>query len=447
VKAVSLLSPDGIRFMFTEAVANYTGFAPLGTVLVVALGSSIAEHSGLIIAFLRKIVYGANKNLVSLLVVFVGVMGNIASDAAYVIIVPLGAVVFLGVGRHPLAGLFAALAGVSGGFSANLLLTSLDPLLGGISTEAAKLLNPDYIVQPTANWYFMIMYTIVLSFVGAYTTDKIVEPRLGTYEGPGNVSMDPLTSEEQKGLRYAKYTILVYLAIMALLLVPANGILRNPHTGSIMENSPFMKGLVPILMLFFGLPGAAYGIGAGTVKSHRDVVRFMTDGMAAMSSYVVLVFASAQFVAYFSYSKLGTILAVKGAEFLEESGMIGLPMIIAFVLVCAIINLFMSSASAKWVILAPIFVPMLMRVGYSPEFVQLAYRIGDSCTNIITPLMFYYAMMLVFAQKYDKNAGMGTMVSAMLPYSITFLLSGILLLSFFYATELPIGVGVNLFLK
>ncbi|RKD28982.1 AbgT family transporter [Thermohalobacter berrensis] len=439
IKAVSLMNAEGIRFMFSTAVNNFTSFAPLGTVLVAMIGVGVAEGTGLISALLRKLVISTPKRLITAVVVFAGIMSNIASDAGYVVLVPLGAIVFLSFGRHPLAGLAAAFAGVSGGFSANLLIGTVDPLLGGISTEAAKIWNPQYMVDPTANWYFMVVSTVIITAIGTWVTEKIIEPRLGEYKGKQNEKVDDLTTEEKKGLRLALISMILFVIIMALLVVPSNGILRNVETGKIIGHSPFMAGLVPIIMLFFLIPGIAYGIGAKTIKNDKDVAKIMSKSLGTMGGYLVLAFVAAQFVKYFSYTNLGTILAVKGAEFLKATGMTGFPLILGFIIVSGFINLFIGSASAKWAIMAPVFVPMLMALGYSPEFTQAAYRIGDSTTNIITPLMPYFAVIVAFAQKYDEDTGIGTLISMMLPYSMAFILAWTILLLIWYVFNLPIG--------
>jgi aminobenzoyl-glutamate transport protein len=441
VEAVSLLQPDGIRYLFTNAVKNFTDFAPLGTVLVAMLGVGVAEGTGLISALLRKMVLSTPKRLITAVVVFAGVMSNIASDAGYVVLVPLGAIVFLSFKRHPLAGLAAAFAGVSGGFSANLIIGTLDPLLGGISTEAAKMVSEGYIVQPTANLYFMMVSTILITVLGTIVTEKIVEPRLGEYKGKVQVTIDEMSKEEKRGLRFSLVGFLLFLVAILVMVVPKAGILRNQATGSIINGSAFMGGIVPIIALFFFIPGIAYGIGAGTVKNDKDIAGFLAKGMNTMGGYLVLAFVAAQFVAYFTYTKLGTILAVKGADFLEATGMNGIALIIGFIFVSGFINLFIGSASAKWAIMAPVFVPMLMRVGFSPEFTQVAYRIGDSATNIITPLMAYFAVIVAFAEKYDEDTGIGTLISNMLPYSLVFFIGWVLLLVVWYFLGLPLGPG------
>lgn len=445
VAAISLLSKEGIRRIFSEAVSNFTSFAPLGTVLVAMLGVGVAEGTGLIQASLRKLVLSTPQKLVTAVVVFAGVMSNIASDAGYVVLVPLGALLFLSFGRHPLAGLAAAFAGVSGGFSANLMVGTLDPLLGGISQQAAQMYSPGYEVAPTANLYFMMASTLLITIVGTLITEKIIEPRLGQYKGQEKAEIQDITKEEARGLKWAGISLVIFVAIILALLLPENGILRADN-GQILAGSAFMAGLVPIIALFFLIPGIAYGFGAKTISNDKDIAAHMGKAMASMGGYLVLAFAAAQFVSYFNWSNLGTILAVKGANFLKATGMTGLPMLVGFILVAGFINLFIGSASAKWAIMAPVFVPMLMAVGYSPELTQLAYRIGDSTTNIISPLMSYFAVIVAFAQKYDKDTGIGTIISTMVPYSLLFLLSWTLLFVVWFVLGWPIGPGVSMML-
>ena len=446
VGVVSLLTPDGIRYMFTSAIKNFTGFAPLGTVLVALLGVGVAEGSGLISTLLRKLVTSTPKKFVTVVVVFAGVMSSIASDAGYVVLIPLGAVIFKSFGRHPLAGIAAAFAGVSGGFSANLLPGPTDALLGGITTEAAALVNPTYEVGMTGNWYFIFVSTIFITILGTIVTEKIVEPRLGTYKGKSeNEESIKITTEEKRGLSFAGIAFVATLVFILLLVAPSNGILRHPETNAILK-SPFMDSIVVIIAILFLIPGIAYGIGSKTIKNDKQVVDLMGKSMAAMGGYIVLVFFAAQFVAYFSYTNLGTVIAVKGANFLEATGIKGIPLLLGFIVVVSFINLFMGSASAKWAIMAPIFVPMLMGIGYSPELTQMAYRIGDSATNIISPLMSYFALIVAFAEKYDKDTGIGTLITTMVPYSIAFLIGWSILLIIWFVFKLPLGVGVGIFM-
>lgn len=439
----SLLDAEGIRYIFTSMVKNFTGFAPLGTVLVALIGIGVAEGSGLMGATMKKVVTATPKRLLTSIVVLAGVMSNIASDAGYVVLIPLGAVIFLSFGRHPIAGLAAAFAGVSGGFSANLLLSTTDPLLSGITTEAAKLLNPDYFVNPASNYYFMAASTILITIMGTFITEKIIEPRLGEYKGEVIVDHNELTAQERKALRWAGVSVLVFCAIIAFLILPENAILKVD--GNLKQWTH--DGLVPTLMMFFLVPGIVYGKVAGTIKNDKDVAKMMGSSLATMGGYLALAFAASQFVAYFSYTNLGTYVAVKGADFLQSIGLTGLPLIILFVLVAAFINLFMGSASAKWAIMAPIFVPMFMLLGYSPALTQMAYRIGDSITNPISPIFTYFPVILAYAKKYDKNMGIGTIMSAMLPFSLLFAVAWIIVLVIFMQFNIPLGPSGPIYYK
>lgn len=445
IEAVNLLSKYGIRRIFTDAVSNFTGFAPLGVVLVAMLGVGTAERSGLISSLLKKTVMSAPDRYITAAVVFAGIMSNIASDAGYVVLVPLGAVIFAAKGRHPLVGLAAAFAGVSGGFSANLLVSTLDPMLAGLSQEAAQLLDTGYTVPPTVNYYFMVASTFIVTIVGTWVTEKIVAPRFGEYEGDHSEELQEITAEENAGIKSALIWLTITLAVVLLLIVPQNGILRSDNGNIIMGSTPFVGGLVPLIAIFFFIPGLAYGKKTGTIKNSDDIAKFLNKTMSGLGGYIALAFAAGQFVAYFSWSKLGTILAISGADFLESINFTGLPLIILFIVVAGFINLFIGSASAKWAIMAPVFVPMLMQLGYAPEFAQMAYRIGDSTTNIITPLMPYFAIIIAFAKKYDEDIGIGTLVSTMIPYSIAFMIGWTILLIIWFMFKLPIGPGGTIF--
>lgn len=444
VSAVNLLSVENIRVIVTRIVTNFTGFFALGTVFTIILGVSVADNSGLISALLRKAANSAPKTMVTAMVVFLGIMSNIASSTGYVVLVPLGAILFMAFGRHPIAGLAAAFAGVSGGWSANLLIGTNDPMFAGMSTQAANMLDPNYTVSPLCNWFFMFASTFVVTAVGTFVTDKIVEPRLGKYEG----YVDPaanngLTAEEKRGLRFAGIAALVYVALILVCVLPTNGLLRSESGGFL--QSPFMSGIIFFMSLLFLIPGIAFGMGAGTVKSDKDVVDMMSKGITGLANFMVLIFFAAQFTNLFTMSNLGTILSVAGANFLEGIGFVGLPLIIALIILTALVNLLVAVDSAKWAIMAPIFVPMFMRLGMSPELTQVAYRIGDSCTNIIAPTMPFFVLTVAFFQKYDKKAGIGTVVSTMLPYSLGFLLGWIVLFVIWYVFGLPLGPGSPMF--
>ncbi|MGM0845071.1 MAG: AbgT family transporter [Bacillota bacterium] len=440
----NLLSSEGILYLFESAVTNFTSFAPLGTVLVTMLGIGIAERSGLISAALRGLVTSVPRVLMTAALVFGGVMSSMAADAGYVVLTPLGAVLFAGLGRHPLAGLAAAFAGVSGGFSANLLLTSLDPLLGGLTKDAAAIINPEYAegINYAMNYYFMIASVFLVTIIGTLVTDFIVEPRLGKYKGHVKEEVNYLKPEEKKGLWASLAAFLLTMIAIALLVIPEWGPLRGGEEDII--DAPFFQTLVPIILIMFFIPGLVYGRITKSIQNDKDVARQLSETMATMGAYIVLAFVAAQFVAYFSESNLGTVLAVKGAEFIDATGFKGIPLILTFIAVSGFINLFIGSASAKWAIMAPVFIPMMMLSGYSPEFTQLVYRIADSTTNVISPLMPYFAIVIAFAQKYDKKVGIGTLISTMLPYSVAFTIGWVVLLLIWMLTGLPIGPGSSI---
>lgn len=448
IVAVSLVNGDGLRRIMESLVTNFTGFVPLGTVLVAMLGVGVAEKSGLLSAMIRGVVLKAPPALVTGAVVFAGVISNTASEMGYVVLIPLAAVIFHALGRHPYAGLAAAFAGVSAGYSANLLIGTVDPLLAGITEEAARLIDPEYLVHPAVNWYFMIVSTFVVTGVGWWVTARIVEPKLGAYDDTnadhaalGEVTTDPLAPEEVRGLLAAAAAALVLTALLLLGTVPTWGVLRNPEDGDLL-NSPFLRGMVALIFVFFLVPGFVYGWVTGTMRSDRDVVEGMAGAMNTMGLYIVLVFFAAQFVAFFGWTNLGSITAVVGADVLRAIGLTGPLVFIPFILMCCVVNLSLGSASAQWAITAPIFVPMLMLVGYSPEVIQAAYRIGDSTTNIITPMMSYFGLILAFAARYDRKLGIGTLVAMMLPYTIFFLIFWVATFYLWvFGLGLPVGPG------
>jgi aminobenzoyl-glutamate transport protein len=446
ITVVSLLSIEGLHRILSGAVTNFTGFAPLGTVLVAMLGIAVAEGSGLIGAALRLIVLSAPRRLLTLAIVFAGVMSNTGGEVGYVLLVPLGALIFKAVGRHPLAGLAAAFAGVSGGYSANLLLGTVDPLLAGLSQEAARIVDPAYRVNPACNWYFMAVSTFVISGVGTLVTERIVVPRLGAYAGDAEpASIDPLSAAERRGLRWALVAAAGLLALLLWGTVPADGFLRDATTGDLLH-SPLMSGIATVIFVGGAALGLAYGVGARTVRNDVDVVKAMSKSMETLGGYLVLVFFAAQFVAFFNWTNLGLVIAIKGANALQALDLGTAPLAVGLVLTTATINLFMGSASAKWAVMAPVFVPMFMLLGYSPEFTQAAYRVGDSVTNVVSPMMSYFALIVAFVQRYEPRGGLGTVVATMLPYSVAFLLSWTVLLVVWTVADLPLGPGGPLFL-
>lgn len=448
VRAVNLLSLEGLHRILANLVTNFTGFAPLGTVLVALIGIGVAEHSGLIAASLRKLVLAAPRQLLTPIVVFAGVMSNMASEIGYVLLIPLAGLIFISAGRHPIVGMAAAFAGVSGGYSANLLIGTIDPLLSGLSEEAAKIVDPDYRVSAAANMYFMQASTPLVTLLGWWVTEKFTAPRFpdGSFRAVGvqDDSMSaPLSADERRGLRYAGIALLV-LALgiiwsgLPLGSLPGAGFLRDPVTGDLLK-SPLMSGVVALIFIIGVVLGVAYGVGARTLRSDEDVIKGMSASMATLGSYLVLVFFAAQFVAFFNWTQLGLIMAVNGAESLKSLGLSALPLFGSFILLTAFINLFMGSASAKWALMAPVFVPMFMLLGYSPELTQTAYRVGDSVTNIISPMLSYFALIIAFFQRYEPKAGLGTLVAVMLPYSATFLIGWSILFSIWLTLGFPVG--------
>lgn len=447
IKPVNLLSEEGIHLIITSMVENFTSFAPLGTVLVSMLGIGIAESSGLIGTSLRLLVLSSPKKLLTFVIVFSGILSNTASEVGYVLLVPLGAIIFLSVGRHPIGGIAAAFAGVSGGYSANLLLGTIDPLLAGLSEEAARLIEPEYIVNPASNYYFMLASVPLIALAGTWVTEKIVMPRLGKYEGENtNEEIKKLNKKEKRGLLFALIAGLIFAGVLAIGTIPSGGFLRNPDTGSLLK-SPFMDGIVAFIFIGAAISGIAYGFGAKTINNDKDVMEGMGKAMETMGIYIVLTFFAAQFVAYFKWTNLGQIFAIEGALALKASGLGPIPLLIAFVLLSAIINLIMGSASAKWALMAPVFIPMFMLLGYSPELIQVSYRVGDSVTNIISPMMSYFALIVAFLNKYDKKAGIGTIVATMLPYSFVFFIVWTILLIIWVLVGIPVGPDAPLFLN
>jgi aminobenzoyl-glutamate transport protein len=448
VGAVNLMTVEGVQRMITELTRNFLAYPPLGISLACLMGIGIAEHSGLIGACLRLVVLASPAKLITPMVVFAGVMSNAGSEVGYVLLTPLAAALYHTLGRHPLLGLAAAFAGVSGGYSANLLVGSIDALLAGLSTAAAQIVDPTYSVATYGNYYFMAASVVIVTVAGTFVTEKIAAPRLGEYRGAApREELRPLATAEKRGLWAAALTALALTGIVLWGLLPADGFLVNPKSPEL-KDSAFMVGLVTFIFLYGLLPGLAYGFAAGTVKNDHDVMGGMTATMKSMASFIVLAFFAAQFIAYFNWTNLGIITAVSGAELIQRLGLQEMPVLlmIAVVLFAGLVNILISSASAKWALLAPVFIPMFMLLGFSPELVQGAFRVGDSVTNIITPLMSYFPLILTFINKYDPKAGIGTLIATMLPYSIAFTIGWIVLLIGWIMLGLPMGPDAPLFL-
>lgn len=447
IEVFNLLSAEGFRWVYTNIEHNFVAFPPLGLVLVIMIGIGVAEGSGLFTVMVRQLVLSAPRKLITPAVITAGILSHLASEVGYVVLIPLGAMIFQAIGRNPMAGFAAAFAGVSAGFGSNFLIGSVDPILAGLSTSAAHIIDETINVNPMVNYYFMVVSAIMVVVVGTIVVEKIVEPRLGEYKGDVKaLEIEQLTALEKKGMRYAGIGFVLLLALFAWTIVPEDGVLRDPVTGGVLD-SPFFKGIVVFLLLMFLVPGFIYGKITGSFKNDKQVMNAISKSMAHMGGYIVLVFFAAQFVFLFKESNLGLIIAIKGASWLGEVGFTGFPMIAAFVILVACINMFMGSASAKWAILAPVFIPMLMLLGYHPGTTQAAFRIGDSVTNVITPMMSYFALLVTYAQGYDKNYGVGTIISLMIPFSIVFLIVWLIILGVWFYTGLPMGLDGPIMLK
>ena len=442
----NLLSVEGLHYILLNTVSNFTGFAPLGIVLVAMLGIGIAESSGLIGTVIRVFILSVPKSILTFALVFAGILTNIAADVGYVLLIPLAGIIFMAVGRHPVLGMAAAFAGVSGGFSANIVLGTIDPLLAGLSEEAASIIDPAYSVNPTANYYFMVASTFLIAITGTFITEKIIAPRMGDYvpqDGVVHDKFERLSKPEKKGLINATLVFAVFVAVLLIGLIPSEGFLRS-KSGALLS-SPALKGVVTLLFLVTAVMGITYGITIKKYNNDSDVMKGMADSMKSMATYIVIVFFAAQFVAYFKESNLGIIAAVKGADLLKAASLNIYVLMVLFIIFAAMINMLMGSASAKWAIMAPVFIPVFMLLGYSPELSQVVYRIGDSVTNVISPMMSFFALIIAFFQKYDKNAGIGTVVSVMLPYSVAFFIVWTLLLLGWIKFGLPLGPGAGLY--
>jgi aminobenzoyl-glutamate transport protein len=444
LRVINLLTPSALATFLATMVQTFTTFHPLGVVLVTLLGVGVAEHTGFINASLKSMLGFTSAKLLTPLLILVAIVSHTAADAGYVLVIPLGGVIFYAAGRHPLAGIAAAFAGVSGGFSANFVPSSLDPLLAGFTASAAQIIDPARTVNPLANWYFTAVSSLLIIGVGWYLTDRVIEPRLKSVPIDGDVAdiprMDELGPKERKGVRAGALSLLAGILLLAVASWPENSALRSPEGSLTASTAPLMQAIVPLIFLLFLIPGVVYGYVAGTVESHRDIIKGMSKAMSTMGYYIVLAFFVSLFIAAFSRSNVGALIAIKGANLLRALALPGQVTIIGIIILTAMVNLLIGSASAKWALLAPIFVPMLMQLGLSPELTQAAYRVGDSTTNIITPLMPYFPLVVVYGQRYAKSTGIGTLVSTMLPYSITFLITWTILLLVYWMLGIPLGL-------
>lgn len=444
IRVVNLLSGTAMAGWLAGMVNTFVTFPPLGVVLVALLGVGVAESVGFLNAGLKWMLNLTPQRMLTPMLILVACLSHTATDAGYVLVIPLGGVIFYTAGRHPLAGIAAAFAGVSGGFSANLIPSGIDPLLQGFTQSAAQLIDPARMVNPLSNWYFTGASTFLIMGLGWYLTDRVVEPRLKHLAIDGDTkdmpTLDALTPSESRGLLAGGLAMAVGLALLAWWAWPGGSPLRAPNGQITSFQAPLMRSIVPLIFLLFLFPAIDYGLSAGTVRSSKDIVNGMSKSMSTMGYYIVMAFFAAMFTDAFGRSNLGALLALKGANFLQALAMPGQVTIGGIIIVTASVNLLIGSASAKWALLAPIFVPMLMQTGLSPELTQAAYRVGDSSTNIITPLMPYFPLVVVFCQRYVRQAGIGTVVSMMLPYSLTFITVWTVFLLLFWALGIPLGL-------
>jgi aminobenzoyl-glutamate transport protein len=444
IQVKNLLTGESLAGFLTGMVTTFTGFHPLGVVLVALLGVGVAEHTGLINAGLKFLLSFTSKTFLTPMLILVAIVSHTAADAGYVLVIPLGGVIFYAAGRHPLAGIAAAFAGVSGGFSANFIPSGLDPLLQGLTQSAAQLLDAQRTVNPLCNWFFTGGSCLVIVLAGWYVTDKVVEPRLKHTPLDGDAADMPtfeaIGPRERFGLVASGVATLACIALLVAVCWPADSPLRSKDGELTASSAPLMQAIVPLIFLLFLAPGVVFGYAAKTIASHRDIIKGMSKAMSSMGYYIVLAFFASLFIAAFGQSNLGALLALKGADFLQALGLPAAATILGIILITTAVNLFIGSASAKWALLAPIFVPMLMKLGISPELTQAAYRVGDSCTNIVTPLMPYFPLVVVYGQRYVKGTGIGTLVALMLPYSVSFLLIWTVFLLVYWSAGVPLGL-------
>jgi aminobenzoyl-glutamate transport protein len=444
ISVKSILSIEGIREVLTSAVKNFINFPPLGVVLATMFGIIIAEKSGLFEATLKYTISKVPDNLVVFTIVFVSVNSSLIADAGLIVLPPLAGLTFRAIGKNPLAGVITSFAAINGGFSANLLITALDPLLSGLTHQAAQTIDANYIVYPTANYYFMIVSTFLVAIVCTIVNNRIVEPRLGVHvpDIEGDEIEENSFTIHKKALFYSYSLLFVLLVLIAALSIPENSFFRDENG----ELTYLFKSIIPLIILMFFFPGLVYGYISGTIKSSNDIVDMLNSGMGTMASYIVIAFAAGQFLHYFDWSELDMIIAVKGAGYISNIGLTGLPLFMTFLIFSMLLNLSISSASAKWAILAPVFVPMFMILGITPEATQLIYRIGDSTTNMITPLLPYFPLLIVFAQKFKKDVTIGELISSLLPFSLILFVAWTLLLGIWYIFDFNIGPNVSFFL-
>lgn len=442
----SLLDVEGIRFMLTSFVANFAGFGVVAVTFVAMAGVGVAEHAGLMGALIRKLVKVAPRRLIGFILIFVGVLSSVASDAGYLILIPLGAAAFLSLGRHPLAGMAAAFAGVGAIFGVNLLITPIDSMLTEITNEAIGASGTALTV--TANFYFSIVSSIVLAIAATFVTQRIVEKRLGPYdpsEGATDATIEELSDQdkaaEARGLRYAFWGMLASVGAILLLVLPPGAPLRDGETGAIIGPTPFMDSLLFVITLIFLIAGICYGVGAKTISGSGDVITGVTKTFSGLAGLVFMLLMIAQFIAFFNYTNLPRVAAVEMAHLLEQANIGGLALLIGFILVIVVLDIILPGVVPKWAIFAPVFIPIFSRLGVTPQTVLAAYRVGDSPMNVITPLMVYLPFIVTIAQRYKRDAGIGTVIALMLPFVIVILIAWIALFVIWFLVGVPVGPG------
>src|SRR5690554_859359 len=444
LQVVNLLQGDQLAAFLANMVTTFTSFAPLGIVLVAMLGVGVADHSGFINAGLKSMLNVTPKSLLTPMLILVAIVSHTAADAGYVLVIPLGAVIFYAAGRHPLAGIAAAFAGVSGGFSANFIPSGIDPLIQGFTQSAAQIIDPNIELNPLNNWFFTSASSLVIVLVGWYLTDKIVEPRLKNVkvdlEEAEKPTMDDLDKKEKKAFYTATFVMLFCLVGLFFWAAPSDSAWRDEQGEITSLAAPLMQSIVPLIFVIFLIPGIVYGLLSGVFASSKDIITSMSKSMSSMSYYIVMAFFCALFIDAFGQSNIGALLALKGASMLLALQLAPEITIIGVIVITALLNLFIGSASAKWALVAPILVPMLMQLGISPDLTQAAYRVGDSISNVITPLMPYFPLIVVYCQKYVKTTGIGTLVSIMMPYTIIFGIAWTIFLLIYWFLGIPLGL-------
>lgn len=444
IQVQNLLTGSALATFLANMVKTFTEFPPLGVVLVALLGVGVAEHTGFINASLRALLGITPMRLLTPMLIAVAILSHAAADAGYVLVIPLGGIIFHAAGRHPVAGITAAFAGVSGGFGANFIPSGIDPLLQGFTQSSAQIIDPTRLVNPLCNWWFAAASGVLVVALGWFVTERIVEPRLQkTSKVDADVEqtkLEPLSGPERRGLAFAFGVMAISLGVLAAAVYPEDSPFRSPQGEITAVTAPLMRAIVPLIFLIFLIPGIVYGYAARTVKNHKDVIAGMSKSMSTMGYYLVLAFCAALFTYAFGASNIGALVALQGAAAIQAMQLPAAATIVFIIMIVASVNLLIGSASAKWALLGPIFVPMLMQLGISPEFTQAAYRVGDSTTNIISPLMPYFPLVVVYCQRYFKGTGIGTLVSLMIPYTLTFFSAWVVFLLVYWGLGFPLGV-------